>query len=495
MDVGSERNLSSRALRVGRGVLIAALVAGIVAAVCYLLINGGASGSKKELGVAVFVAALPILLYAATARPLIFPFCLYVLLVPFDSLLAIDPRYGTVTKLVAICAVLAFAFSFIRTRRVIAPDRAVFIWLGLLIWMALSVYWAIDSQTAVTKLVTYAELIGLYVIVSVVPISLADFRVFAGAVVLGAIVSSVYAIHLFHSGVDVYSSEINHQFTSRVIVRGGGDARIDPNEFGAALMLPISFVLMLILQRKWSLSRLALIGILLILLGGVYVTASRGAEVSLAGLMAYLALRSRYRVKILSFSLVGLGAVLLFTNPFVRFGDALKTGGAGRLPIWMVGWEAFKQHWLAGAGVGNFPFAYDKSFIFVFQTTYSRWHRASHNTPLTVAVELGIIGLCIAIVALYGQWRMLASIPKSSWLYDLRVGFEGSIIALVIASLFLETLDGKFIWLAFELMAVTRALALYETGSHFVGSKLRLSGHEKTARPVPEILLKEPTNA
>jgi O-antigen ligase len=453
--------MSSKMVRVLLTILAVVATGAAVAGICYVLINGGMAGSKKEIAIAALAAALPVLVYVAATKPFIFPFGLYVLLVPFDNLLSVTPRYGTVTKLVAICAALAFVFAFIRNRKIVTPDRALYAWLGLLVWMSLSVFWALDSDDASSKIVTYAELIGLYAVISFMPISRFEFRVFTWCVLLGALAASVYAIHLFHSGTDLLRASIDNQQTARVIVQSG-ESHIDPNAFGAALMLPIAIVATEALRRRWSFSKLAYIGALLLLLGGIYVTASRGAMLAVATLVGYLIWKSRYRLQLIVASVLGLTTVLVLTNPFARFGNALKTGGAGRLDIWKVGIEALRQHWLIGAGVGNFPDAYDKGFIFVHQLYYAHWHRASHNTPLAIAVELGVVGLIIAAVAWLRQLRMLSFIPRWSNFYDLRIALEGSFLAVSVTSMFLETLDSKFLWLAFQFMLVTRTLARAE---------------------------------
>src|SRR4029077_9272849 len=104
--------------------------------------------------------------------------------------------------------------------------------------------------------------------------------------------------------------------------------------------------------------------------------------------------------------------------------------------------------------------AYDQSFIQIYQSHYLNWHRAPHNTLLAMGVELGIIGLCLGVIAWYGQWRMLSFIPKSDSLYELRTALEAAVVALSVSSLFLGILNDKFTWLAFALMATSRTLAM-----------------------------------
>lgn len=481
------------AQRLFKALGIGLLVVGALAASSYRVVTGMNIYSKTFIAEGLVIAFLPIMLYIAARKPFIFPFALFVVLVPFDNLLTVSPHFGTLTKLVAICAGLAFVFWLIRNRRYVAPSKVAFVWLALLVWMSATVFWAIVPDDAISRLVTYAELIVLYLAISIMPVTLSDFRVFLSAVVFGGFAAAAYGIYQFHSG-GIMKANIAHVLTSRVLVQAGED-RIDPNAFAAALLLPISIVVMLLLQRKWSLTKLGYIGVLLVLLGGVYVAASRGAMLALGALLVYLLFRSRYKAQVLFFSAVALVASLFVTNPLARFTNAITTGGAGRLDIWKVGWAAFKHHWLVGAGVGSFPIAYDQSFIQIYQSHYLNWHRAPHNTLLALGVELGIIGLCLGVIAWYGQWRMLSFIPKSDSLYELRTALEAAVIALSVSSLFLGILNDKFTWLAFGLMATSRTLAMTRVGSQNPAQPRPPMAPESDGEPLRRLTLKEPTHA
>lgn len=145
-----------------------------------------------------------------------------------------------------------------------------------------------------------------------------------------------------------------------------------------------------------------------------------------------------------------------------RFGESTITGGAGRADIWHVGFLAFKQHWLFGAGYANFPFAYDGAFIQVPELLYTHWHRASHNILLNTAVELGVIGLIFFVCAWIGQFRLLSIVQRDHRLYPLRLALEGSLIGLFIAGLFADIMAMKYAWLPFILIALTRNAILAE---------------------------------
>lgn len=438
------------------GIIIAVLaIVGVLVVVTLLATDG----SKRGLAAGLGLALLPLALYSAISRPFLFPFGLYVILVPFDTVLRI-PHFGTITKLVGVSSALAFAFLLVRTKRYVHPPKAVLMWLAFLVLMSLSVFWAMDPVAAGTGLVTYASLIALFAIISLMPITKREYDEFLFTVVLGGLAGAAYAVYLFHIGAFVQHQQVGSALTARLLVRFG-DEKLDPNAFSAAFFLPIAIALTWALQRSWSLTKIGLIGATALLVGAVYVNGSRGAFVAMAVMIGYMVLRGRFKVQLATLSLLVLGASFLSpVSPWARFSNALSSGGAGRVSIWKVGFEAFKHHWLIGAGTGNFAVAYNQSFLSVYQKYYAGWARAPHNTPLEFAVDLGIFGLLLLLLAWYTQLRSLHMIDRSSPLFDMRVAIEGAVVALFVASLFLSVMPLKCTWLLFGAMAVTRAFAL-----------------------------------
>jgi O-antigen ligase len=461
----------------------------------YLTFDYMGGYSKRGLAMGIFFALWPVALYVAIKRPFIFPFSLFVLLVPFDNLLSLGGSYGTVTKLVAIVSGLAFIFWMVRNRRYIAPSKVVLAWLALLVWMALTVVWSIDSHAALSELGTYLQLIVLYLAISIMPLTLGEFKAFVAAIIGGSLLAALYSIYQYHSGGGVYAQIHAAELIVRVRVQAG-EASIDPNAFAAALIMPMALVTVWFLQRRWSLQKFILAGMFLTLLVGIYVSGSRGALVAAGVMLLYLLFRSGHKLQMLFFSLLGLGmSFLLPTSPWHRFSNAAKTGGAGRISIWKVAWDAFKHHWLAGSGVGNFPTAYDQSFIRVYQSIYAHWHRAPHNAYIAIAVELGIIGLSLLLIACYGQLRMLGFVTKSNPMYGFRIALESAAVGLGVDALFLGILTLKFTWLLFWLMAATRTVALTRTGGQHAPPPRPPIVLASDPGPNSEPLLKVPTNA
>jgi O-antigen ligase len=234
----------------------------------------------------------------------------------------------------------------------------------------------------------------------------------------------------------------------------------NPNNFAAALILPIAIVATAAIKTRRVLAKLACLAGLGVLLSAVYASGSRGALIAIVVLFAYLLWKSRRRVQI---ALLIAGAAIAST-PFVgqlstRLSTMVPTGGAGRVSIWNVGLEAFKHHWLLGVGVGNFPLAYNEAFIRVYQAVSAGWNRGSHNVIEEAGVELGIFGLILILGVWLVQFRQLQHIGKSHPMYHLRVGSEATMLALFVASMFADNMYSKYTWLAFATVMLVRSLS------------------------------------
>jgi O-antigen ligase len=323
--------------------------------------------------------------------------------------------------------------------------------------MGLTVFWALDPSASVVRLVTYAELILLMVVVSVMPVSPIDYTVVIWSAVGGAFLSSLYGIYLYHTGAQEF--QIGGRLAIK-LVAGAGQSTLDPNSFAGALLLPVAIVGVGVLGRKWSLRKIGLIIVLGVLFGALIVSQSRGAWLAVATMICYLVLRSRYKLQLIAFSLVGLlGSFFMPHSPWSRFSNAISGGGSGRLTIWKVGWSAFKHHAWIGAGVGMFPAAYDQELIKVLQPEFGQWGRAAHNSLLLTGVELGIVGLLILFAAYWALWITLGNIRRSIPV-DLSLSLESALVGLTVASMFLALLDNKYPFLLLMVIFMARSLAL-----------------------------------
>ena len=416
---------------------------GLLAAFAVVMLAGSKTGAVLSVGLTVG----PALLYVMIVSPIAFPFSLYAVATPFDSILDL-PAFGTATKLIGILTAAGFLFYIIRTKKYCDPPRNLVLWVLLFLWMLASMFWAYDTDSSQKLLPTAFELLALYIVAAMVPVTIKQLRIACGATAAGGIFAAAYGYHLYRSGIA--------EFKDRLWVHTDTSSW-NPDHFANSLLLPIAICLICVLWSRNLLSRIAAgLGIGIMLITMVY-TGARGAVVGLFALIVYLIWKDRHRIQLAVVGgILGIAAVIAKGPAYLqRWQEAAQNGGSGRVSIWHVAWHAFQQNWLYGAGFGNFPFAYDRAFIGVFQTFFADWHRASHNIIIGYGVELGIIGLVLLLLAWWGQFRMLRGIGDDDERWPYRLGLEGATLALFFSGMFADIMSWKYLWLAFMLVAFT----------------------------------------
>ncbi len=399
------------------------------------------------------VALAPLVVVVALRAPLVPPFCLYVLLLPFDSVSSVGGG-ATLTKLLGIVSAGAVVLHLMRHRNRGSAPAATYAWLILLVWMTLSMAWALDQRQSQLALQMYASLITLYALLSFVKVKERAFNAVLAATVVAGVISAGYDAYYFRNAQSTMGAMASHVSISI------GESSIDPNALASALVLPFAITLYWLFNgRTWQLRSL-MVPALAVLMVGFASSGSRGGLTELATLFAYLIVRSRHR---LWYLLLMLGSALGATavNPGIveRFAQAQADGGAGRADIWHVGLYAFRDHWFIGAGIGNFPQAYDREYLHVFGTYVTGWTRPAHNVPLSIATELGIIGLALFMWALYLQFKMLHQVKSNNRLHELRLALEGACLGMVVAGFSSPNFNAKYTWLVFTLMPLMRSFA------------------------------------
>jgi O-antigen ligase len=428
----------------------AAVAIALAGAIASLTITALA-GTKTGLVLGLSCVAGPILAYTAIVAPLVFPFSLFAVAVPFDNLLDIA-AFGTATKGLAMLSGFAIVVYLVRTRRLVRPSPALFFWCALTLWMVTTAFWAMDQQALFKLLPTSLQLLSLYAAISLLPTDRRVVRWVAVATVAGGILAACYGTYLFHNGMYVSKSD-------RLWISIDPTTGIDPNHFGAALLLPIALCASVFVSARKPLAVLGAAIPLLFLLLGVAESGSRGAVLGIFAIFVYIFWRSRQRLRLLLLAVplfVAAAAMSASTSIWQRFSESATTGGSNRIPIWHIGLVALKSHWLLGAGFNNFPFAYDQVFLQTNQMQITNWHRGPHDLLLNTAVELGIFGLALMLGAWIAQFRTTENVPSTDADYPLRIAIEAAVIGTFIAALFLDVMVFKYVWLTFILGVILR---------------------------------------
>jgi O-antigen ligase len=384
--------------------------------------------------IALIVA--PFAIYLALKRPLIFPFGVYVMMVPFDNLLGAST---TLTRIMAIVTAGALLFSIILSRRVLAPPKSWTGWALYILLASLSALWTVDANGTMLTLGMMLQLFFFYTVVAVYPAERQDVRLVGAIIVASGTLLSAIGTANYYSGL---------RFENRLTISLNG-VILDPNHLAASLLLPIALAVGTMLESRNILLRIIAAFTAMLMIPTLFLTGSRGGFIALGVMLLYLALRTRFRFQILALMSLGGIASLFIPNVWDRFADKGLQGGSGRLFIWDVGKLAFKDHWLTGAGIGAFPAAYNHELLATFQPIFQGWSRPAHNALLSSAVELGIFG---AALLLYAWWRTWADARGN-------VVIEAALIGLAVAAWFLDVLVLKYIWLAFTMAALVKNAA------------------------------------
>ena len=412
----------------------------------------GLMGSVAGIVAALMFALAPILLNLALRAPLLFPFCAYVLVLPVDSLSRFS-SFGTVSKVIGIFCVVAVVVHLALRRTAIPVPGVLFCWAALLAWMAVTVMWAPSAPEATLAFWQYLTLVALLAVLTISPVTKAELIGICTAVVVAGAGSSAYQIYLFHTGQSVM-----HDSRVEFAV---GEYHIDPNEYAASLVLPLAVALYALFEGRSKYVKAGALLASVLILGGLAAAASRGGILSALLMVGYFAARSRHMLKFVIVVCSAISGTLAFNPGIVtRFAAASANEGAGRGDIWRTGLQAFRERWFAGWGIGGFPSAFDANHLGVFTSYQQGWHWHAHNSILTVATELGAVGLILWCTALVLQFRLGRLVGPTHEFYELRVAFEAAFLGVFLAGCFTTNFNAKYTWLAYAMLAFLRGYAI-----------------------------------
>ena len=364
-------------------------------------------------------------------------------MVPIDDALLVGGGF-TVTKIVGLLIAIVAGATMLRRGIRITVPYAVLGWLALVGLMAISITWSIDPEMSSGNLVTIASEFALLLILVAVPMNEAELRTVVWATIVSGAAVGITAMALARHELSTQAGQVGRLYLSF------GTATLDPNRFGASLLLPIAMTVGTMGQTKgWT--RAALLVPLGLSFGAVYLSASRGTLVALGAMAAVAVLYSRRRVLGSILAVAGLLVYIIPSEISARLNEGTGSTLTGRTDIWRVAVAAFPLHPLLGSGVGTFIAAYNRAFFLTYQPDFLDWDRDPHNLIMLTAVELGIVGLVLLATALILQYRSVRVIPPGPFRW-LRPVFAASLVGLVVAAMFVNVLATKFAWLLFTEM-------------------------------------------
>jgi O-antigen ligase len=419
----------------------------------------GASFAPHEYGEAIggtFAALFIAALLAAAFRRV--PW-----LLPILALACVPVRIGWLTHqllvplyVVVLAAAIQLAWELahgdVRARelRAIAWPLAAY-----LAWVGLSLGWSQDAHSGAI------EVLAFYVPFTVLTISVA--RLPWHRIGLWALYAELTIMAVVFTVVGYYQYETRNVFENPKVIASNAYAAFfrvnsifwDPSVYGRFLVVAtIPSVLLVLRGRSLRLAWTATAAVVVIWLGLLisFSQSSFAALVVAVIILAFVAWRWR------AFFAVGLAVVVLgglaVAQPTVRRSlehhtkAGLDSASSGRYSLVANGIRIAIAHPVRGVGVGGFEHAYAKRV----QRLHGKKNlktAASHDTPVTVAAETGLVGLGLF------AWLLVAcgtDVFRTRRLVPLAAGV--TLAAILVHSLFYnDFFEDPTTWLLFGLVA------------------------------------------
>jgi O-antigen ligase len=313
-------------------------------------------------------------------------------------------RFGSTSQVLGVPLVVAAAWQVIWTRRVRGPPPSLVWLIALTGWAAASVLWASDVELFWTAIKTRAQLLAFVLLGWQLVLSERDLRVALLGFLSGCMFSAADVWHSYVVGGELGPDglAVGSAGVGRFAATG-----FDPNDTAATLAvgIPIAAYLAFGGNRRWHRLALAYLPIAAI---AIALTASRGgtlaAGVGIAGAVALAGRSSRGRVVLaMVFLAIGAAAVSRYVPReslarIATIGDELSGSRSvgNRGEIWIAGFQVLQEHPFVGVGAGGYRTAVVPKLFMV---------ATAHNALLSIAVELGVIGLALFLAALVSMLR------------------------------------------------------------------------------------------
>jgi O-antigen ligase len=471
---------SGRYLLLYGGALLFAVVVG--AAVAYSERFGGENGPYILLGA---------LLVMATAVAILLQWRLGALLLvaalPFEATLNFGPVASGI-KALALLTFVSVALALLIDQKLF--ERFARLWqqplalavLAFVLWASVSILWAPDKGATLGKTVTFLGVFGLMVVIGVLE---RRYLVLAWAVLAFSAALSVPAGYILPvpEGSDM---AVSGRF-------GPGGA--GPNTYSLILTIVFFVAYFGLLRRHRTISYL----LAPVFLYGIVATESRTGLIALVAtpLLALFVPRLAARLgwRILPMYVLGTAALAVIMLVIPSVGESAseryttlfqiesEDTWSGRWSLWQGAFDVIASHPILGVGAGNFAESAMEHSATVIAHSARKTEVAgvAHNMYLSVASELGLVGLILFLGILFLVFKAAMPITEGS---GLGTGIVLGLIVFMIAGM---TLTWETQKIGYVLFGSVLALQLHNSAqgasSPSSGRAQAEKGVARTSRP------------
>jgi O-antigen ligase len=383
--------------------------------------------------------------------------------VPFGGGLAVGASsFGSASSLAGMLLAAGLAVRFASGARLVRlPSPSIPIWGLFATLAAASVLWSVNRRETAFGVVVLASLALVYMMVAACPVDRQVVRRTENGVLAGGAAVVCYGFYqlAFLGGFPDKGAGQGDPLDGRF-----GDDLLGANLEAVALLLPLVVALQRTLREPGTWSRVAHGAVAALVLAGVFMTGSRTGTLAVAVAVVALAVATPRESRRPLLVMAGLGlvaGVLVWTLHPAGIAErsfASATSSSGRLDIWAVGLTACPSHCAYGAGWGTFPDVYAATQAKVpgaHVLVGDEGSYQAHNIWLLVVVELGVAGVLLLAAGLAVSIREALGLPP-----DLRGPPVAALAGLLVALMFLSSMEFKFFWLVLVMVALSRNAAL-----------------------------------
>ncbi|MBA2441534.1 MAG: O-antigen ligase family protein [Rubrobacter sp.] len=432
-------------------------------AVCGLLSYGLLLGLFPDAGGPAWTVALA----AAFAVPVVFMVLshwvlgVYLLaaVLPFESMLTFG-SYGSAIKGIGLLMFCGLGLRLLRDQELfdrlrLSLQRPLLLCAGALAgWSMLSVLWAGERVPALVKTGTFVSMLALMVAIGL--LERRQLVVMWAVIAAGTLLSVPFGYVMFGA-----PGEEAGRFSS------GGD----PNDY-ANLLVVVFFVACYGLLRR---SRVAAYALAFAVVIGVLISQSRTGLIALGATPLLILFLPRLMTRIAGRTLVmyslaiAVFAGMIFLTPSTgelvseRFSTISQYESedtwAGRWSLWQGAGRLIADNPILGVGSGNFPY---EAAAYSAQAAHLESLRegaaVAHNVFLSVASELGAVGLALFLGILFFAFK--GALRLARYRSALGVGLFLGLLAFTIAG---QTLSWEYEKVGYFLYGSVLSLLLHQT--------------------------------
>jgi putative inorganic carbon (hco3(-)) transporter len=283
-------------------------------------------------------------------------------------------------------------------------------------WTGASVAWSQDVHAGAI------ELLAFYVPFTILALAIA--RLPWSALGVRALYAEVVVMALVFAGVGFYQYETRDIFQNPKVITSNAYAPFfrvnsvfwDPSVYGRFLVVAmVPTIVLLVRGRVRTRAVVAAVAAIAVTWLGLLISFSQSSFAALlVAVIGAAAVAWRWRVLIAIAVALALLAGIASSDPALRrsiqhhTSSGLNSATSGRASLVANGVRIFVRHPLVGVGVGGFKQAY-AARIKRLHGKKNLSKAASHNTPVTVAAETGIVGvglfLCLLVALGFEVFR------------------------------------------------------------------------------------------